>query len=107
MPDLQKILLSKFEQKRPHIPSAVQIYMTENGVPEKEATKALGQMIEDAWKEINQECMKPSDVSLELIIRIVNNLRVAETLYKDVDAYTYPEHAKGFIEQLFIHPAPV
>ncbi|XP_061961821.1 valerianol synthase TPS1G-like [Populus nigra] len=101
------LLSYEFEQKRPHIPSAVQIYMTENGVPEKEATKALRQMIEDAWKEINQECMKPSDVSLELIIRIVNNLRVAETLYKDVDAYTYPEHAKGFIEQLFIHPAPV
>ncbi|KAA8523765.1 hypothetical protein F0562_010188 [Nyssa sinensis] len=50
----------KVEQERGDAPSSVQCYMREHGVSEKEACEKIKEMVESAWKDINEELQKPN-----------------------------------------------
>ncbi|KAJ4825039.1 hypothetical protein Tsubulata_009703, partial [Turnera subulata] len=93
-----------FEQRRSHIPSIVQCYMKENGVSGEEATKALQEMATEAWKDINEEMMRPIPVPFTIILRVVNIARLADVTYRDGDRYTNPVLLKDYITALFIDP---
>ncbi|KAJ6299007.1 hypothetical protein OIU76_020058 [Salix suchowensis] len=94
----------KDEQTRAHVASSVECYMKEHGVSERKAVPELRKKIENAWKEINQECMKPAQVPPKLLARMLNIVRLVNVLYKDVDTFTNSEHLKTFVTQLFIDP---
>ncbi|KAJ0046477.1 hypothetical protein Pint_04280 [Pistacia integerrima] len=73
----------KFEQKRGHIPSAVECYMKQHGVSEEEAVEAIMEHVANAWTDVNEEMLKPTAISMSLLERVLNYSRVAHILYKD------------------------
>ncbi|KAG6499659.1 hypothetical protein ZIOFF_039449 [Zingiber officinale] len=79
----------ELEQQRGHAASTVECYMKEFTTDKKEAYKNLMEMVEDAWKDHNKECLNPIQVPLLLIEKIVNFSRVIEEFYKYIDTYTY------------------
>ncbi|KAG6495717.1 alpha-humulene synthase-like [Zingiber officinale] len=78
----------ELEQQREHAASTVECYMKEFATDEKEAYKNLMEMVEDAWKDHNKECLDPTQVPRLLIEKIVNFSRVIEEFYKYTDTYT-------------------
>ncbi|KAJ4825927.1 hypothetical protein Tsubulata_011159 [Turnera subulata] len=101
---MDDIASHEFEQRRPHIPSIVECYMKENGVSQEEATKALLEMVTEAWKDINEDTMRPNPVPFTIILRVVNAARLGDVIYRDGDRYTNPELLKDYITALFIDP---
>ncbi|KAL6316163.1 hypothetical protein AAG906_015993 [Vitis piasezkii] len=79
----------KFEQKRRHVASAVECYMKQYGVSEEQVYSEFQKQIENAWLDINQECLKPTAVSMPLLARILNLTRTADVFYKEQDSYTH------------------
>ncbi|XP_042404685.1 alpha-humulene synthase-like [Zingiber officinale] len=79
----------ELEQQRGHAASIVECYMKEFATDKKEAYKNLMEMVEDAWKDHNKECLNPIQVPRLLIEKIVNFSRVIEEFYKYTDTYTY------------------
>lgn len=64
--------------------------MKQHGVSEEEVRKLFSRQIEDAWKDMNQELLRPSyEVPMPLLIRVLNLARVMDLLYKEEDSYTH------------------
>ncbi|CAL5404078.1 unnamed protein product [Camellia sinensis] len=55
----------------------------------EEALVELKKRVTNAWKDINQECLRPTAVPMPLLLRVVNLARVINVLYKDEDGYTH------------------
>ncbi|KAF3445211.1 hypothetical protein FNV43_RR14905 [Rhamnella rubrinervis] len=94
----------KFEHKRDHIASAVECCMKQHGVKEEEAYKLLGEEIENAWKDINQEFLKPTAVASSLLEPILNLTRMTDVMYTGDDCYTNPHKVKHSIALLLLQP---
>lgn len=96
----------QFEQERGHIASAVECYMKQHGVEEQEAEDELKKRVDDAWKDINEECLRLTAVPTHVLTRIVNSTRMLDVIYKDGDCYTHSETTKmrDIISSLLIHP---
>nr|WNI01931.1 terpene synthase [Psidium guajava] len=96
----------KFEQSRQHADSSVQCYMRQHGVTEQEAENDLHKQVEDAWKEVNEECLHPTAVPMPLLMGILNLTRVMDVLYKDGgDHYTNPHiKLKDHIKLVLMDP---
>ncbi|EOY08702.1 hypothetical protein QUC31_010780 [Theobroma cacao] len=105
---MNDIASHKFEQERGHVASAVECYMKQYGVSEQEAYNEFDKQIKNAWKDINQEFLKPTVVPKPALNRILNLTRVIDLLYKDEDAYTNAgEAAKTSITSLLIDQVPI
>ncbi|KAK3205220.1 hypothetical protein Dsin_019266 [Dipteronia sinensis] len=72
------------------------------GISREETVEEFRVMFEKAWKDMNEECMKPTAVPMEHLLRVVNIARLVEVTYKEVDGYTNPEYLKDYITKLFI-----
>ena len=99
----------QIEQKRDHVVSSVDCYMKEHGVSRQEAISELWKMNESAWKDINEECLRPTPVPVRpLLIMIMNLARFMDAMYKEVDTFT---HCGGIMEEciriLFVDPVPI
>lgn len=82
--------------------------MKQYGVSEQEAYTVLLQQINDAWKDINEECLEPREMAMPLLMRVVNFARVIDLLYKDGDNYTNAGGImKHLIKSIFIDPIPM
>ncbi|EOY12592.1 Delta-cadinene synthase isozyme A, putative [Theobroma cacao] len=105
---MDDIVSHKFEQERGHVASAIECYMKQHGVSEENACNELTKQIENAWKDINQELVRPpAGVPMPALTRILNLARVMDFLYKEGDGYTHVvEAAKGGITSLLIDPIP-
>ncbi|MBA0654526.1 hypothetical protein Goklo_021516, partial [Gossypium klotzschianum] len=57
---MSDIVSHKFEQERGHVSSAVECYMKQHGVSMQEAYNEFYNQINNAWKDINEECLKPT-----------------------------------------------
>ncbi|TYJ11872.1 hypothetical protein E1A91_A11G307500v1 [Gossypium mustelinum] len=57
---MRDIVSHKFEQERGHVSSAVECYMKQHGVSMQEAYNEFYKQINNAWKDINEECLKPT-----------------------------------------------
>ncbi|XP_038720312.1 probable terpene synthase 6 [Tripterygium wilfordii] len=91
----------KFGQKRRHVASAVQCYMKQYGIAEEEeAVAGLKKMIANAWKDINEEWMRPSAVSMELLKPLVGLMRTVQEIYKLDDGFTDQLSLKDSITSL-------
>ncbi|XP_031376491.1 (-)-germacrene D synthase-like [Punica granatum] len=102
---MDDIVGHKFEQKRGHVASAVECYMKHHGATEQETERKLRKMMDDAWKDINDECLQPTPVPMPLLTRIVNLTCVIEVLYKGEDQYTNSQtDTKDYVTALLVHP---
>ncbi|XP_024044718.1 (-)-germacrene D synthase-like [Citrus clementina] len=97
----------KFEQSRGHVASSVECYINQYGATEEEAYSEFRKQVSNAWKDINEECLRPTLVPVPLLIRILNLTRAADVIYKYKDGYTDSEELKDFIVSLLINPVPI
>ncbi|XP_040988311.1 (-)-germacrene D synthase-like isoform X2 [Juglans microcarpa x Juglans regia] len=105
---MDDIVSHKFEQKRGHVASAVECYMTQHGVTEEEAVHELSKQVTDAWKDINKECLYPTEVPMPILMRVLNLARVIDVVYKDEDGYTHAGIVlKDFVASLMVDPLPL
>ncbi|KAJ9671856.1 hypothetical protein PVL29_025515 [Vitis rotundifolia] len=105
---MDDIVSHEFEQKRGHVASAVECYMKQHGVCQQEAYDELNKQIVNAWKDINKECVKPTQVSMPLLTRVLNFTRVMDILYKDErSVHTSGKLMKDLITSILIDPVPM
>nr|AIO10966.1 TPS03 [Liquidambar formosana]AMD82311.1 alpha, beta-caryophyllene synthase [Liquidambar formosana] len=98
----------KDEQERGDSPSGVHCYMKDYGVSEQEACKKIKEMVEIAWKDINEEIQKPNRLDLQLLLPSLNLARMMEVLYQDGDGYTNSTgRTKERIASLLTDPIPM
>ena len=65
-------------------------------------------MAENAWKDINEGCLKPREVPMDLLAPVVNLARMIEVAYKYNDGFTFPEKTlKEYITLLFQVSVPM
>ncbi|XLR36268.1 hypothetical protein S83_064168, partial [Arachis hypogaea] len=96
------------EQKREHIVSYLECYMRECDISKEEAIQELQKGVTDAWKDINEECLKPTEVPRPFLMNILNLARFMDVMYKDEDCYTHAEgKMKKCIEALLVDPVPI
>ena len=103
-----EFIFLQFEQERGHVASGIECYMKQYGVSKQEVHVKFRKQIVNAWKDINKECLRPTEVPIPLLTRVVNFARVMDFIYKDEDAYT---HIGGVlvegITSMLVDPVPV
>ncbi|KAL4273730.1 hypothetical protein GQ457_13G000900 [Hibiscus cannabinus] len=104
---MDDIVSHKFEQLRGHCPFSVECYMKQHNLSEEFTLKDFEKMLEDAWKDVNEECMRPTTVPRDLLLRHLNFARITYMFYKHGDGYTHPEYVKDDIFALFVDPIPI
>ncbi|XP_039156221.1 (-)-germacrene D synthase [Eucalyptus grandis] len=103
---MDDIVSHQFEQKRGHVVSAVELLMKYHGVSEQEAGEELQKGVIDAWKDTNEEFLRPTMVPMPILTRMLNFSRVMDVLYSDGDNYTHSEtKLKDYVTLLFISPS--
>nr|XP_018677171.1 PREDICTED: alpha-humulene synthase-like isoform X1 [Musa acuminata subsp. malaccensis] len=109
VPTLEEHLhVSLLEQTREHVASTVQCYMKEYGTNVHMACKKLQVLVDDAWKDINEECLNQTAFPVALLQKIVNFSRMTENIYKYIDGYTNSStKTKEYISLLLVHPVPL
>ncbi|XP_020206642.1 probable terpene synthase 2 isoform X2 [Cajanus cajan] len=85
---MDDIVGSEFEQKRGHVVSCLECYMKQHNASRQDAIEELLKEVERAWKDINEECLNPTQVPMTFLIRVVNLARMMDVLYKEEDSYT-------------------
>ncbi|PON55953.1 Squalene/phytoene synthase [Trema orientale] len=85
---MDDITSHKFEQERKHVESSVECYIKQYGVTEEEVRDVFNKQIENAWKDINQEFLRPTTAPGPILMRVLNFARVMDLLYKEDDGYT-------------------
>ncbi|KAI7999579.1 (-)-germacrene D synthase [Camellia lanceoleosa] len=90
----------KVEQERGDAPSGVQCYMREHGVSEEEACGKIREIVDIAWKDINEELQNPNRLlPLPLLLPALNLSRMMEVIYGHGDGYT---NSKGRTKDIII-----
>ncbi|KAH9651346.1 alpha-humulene/(-)-(E)-beta-caryophyllene synthase [Citrus sinensis] len=98
----------QFEQKRGHIPSAVECYKNQHGVSEEEAVKELLLEVADSWKDINEELLNPTTVPLPMLQRILYFARSGHLMYDDGhDRFTHSLMMKRQVALLLAEPLAI
>ena len=106
--DFLLFFVGQFEQKRGYVVSRVQCYMKQYGVTEQEACEEFNNEIMNAWKDMNEECLKCTQVLMPLLTCVVNFARVIDLLYKNQDEYTHVgKLMKDLIAWMLIDPVPM
>ncbi|KAK2640241.1 hypothetical protein Ddye_028036, partial [Dipteronia dyeriana] len=83
----------KVGEKTEHVVCSVECHMNEYGLSMEETTEKFNLIFENAWKDINQECLKPTPVSMEIFLRIVNLARLVEVTYSgEGDGFRHPQY---------------
>ncbi|KAL7615072.1 hypothetical protein Lser_V15G05653 [Lactuca serriola] len=101
------VMTFQFERKRGQSATGVDAYIKEYNVSEEVAILELMKMIENAWKDINEGCLKPTEVSVALLTPILNLARMIDVVYKFDDGFTFPgKTLKDYITLLFVTPPP-
>ncbi|KAL2466469.1 Alpha-humulene/(-)-(E)-beta-caryophyllene synthase [Abeliophyllum distichum] len=107
---IDDIATYEVEKERGQIATGIESYMKENGVTKEVAVDKFFEMATNAWKDINEECLRPtSSNSREILMRILNLERIIDVTYKgNEDGYTQPQKVlKPHINALFIDPTVV
>ena len=79
----------QFEQKREHPVSGIECCMKQHGISKEEVHNEFQKQIVNAWKDINEGCLRPTQVPMPLLIRVLNFSQAIDLLWKDEDAYTH------------------
>ncbi|KAJ0778808.1 putative beta-farnesene synthase [Helianthus annuus] len=102
---MDDIVTHKKEQERNHVASSIECYQKETGASEEEAYEYSLKQVEDAWKVINRESLRPTDVPFPLVNIIINLARLAHETYKHNDGLSDAgEEAINYVKSLLVHP---
>ncbi|RIA04814.1 hypothetical protein BRARA_K00917 [Brassica rapa] len=96
-----------FEHKREHVATGIDCYMKQFCVSKELAVHGLFNIVSNAWKELNQELMRPHSFLFPFLMRILNLSRIIDVVYRYEDAYTHPEFLKEHIVSLLIENIPI
>jgi len=78
--------------------------MNDHGVTEQEACLKLRKIVADAWKDLNEECLKSCSAQKHFNMIAMNYARMTEVTYKHKDSYTDPLfEMKENIFMLLVH----
>ncbi|KAL8111151.1 sesquiterpene synthase Cop-like [Apium graveolens] len=98
----------EFEQEKGDIPSAVECYMKQHGATKDEAYTELQKRVANAWKDMNQECLRPTQIPLSLLARSDNLARAINIIYDGDDGYTHSStRTKDLIISVLVDPVPL
>ncbi|CDY52456.1 BnaA03g59510D [Brassica napus] len=61
----------KFEHKREHVATCIDCYMKQFCVSKERAVQVITNIVSNAWKDLNQELMRPHSFRLPFLIRIL------------------------------------
>jgi (-)-germacrene D synthase len=82
--------------------------MREYDMNREAAIQECQKKIDNAWKDINQECLKPTEVPLPILTCVLNLSRFIEVFYKDTDNYTHSDGLmKTYINDLLVNPIEI
>ncbi|XP_058742872.1 probable terpene synthase 2 [Vicia villosa] len=105
---MDDIVSNEFEQKRDHVSSFLECYMRKYNISREGAIQEGRKRIVDAWKDINQACLRPTDVPRPFLTCILNVSRFMDVVYKDKDNFTHSEgEMKTFIKTLLLDPMQI
>ncbi|OIT00339.1 (-)-germacrene d synthase [Nicotiana attenuata] len=105
---LNDLVTHEIELERGDVASGIECYMNEYGVTKEEAYVEIKKIIENRWKDLNRECLKPTAVPRILLMPVLNLTRVAEFFYKDEDAYTFSKYnLKDVVSMVLIDPIAI
>ncbi|KAB5512022.1 hypothetical protein DKX38_029050 [Salix brachista] len=75
---------------------------------EKKAIEEIQKMNDAVWKDINEDCMRPTKAPMLLLQQLVNLVRATEVIYANGDdAYTIPLSVQDYVSLLFIEQVPL
>uniref|UniRef100_M1CUL7 Sesquiterpene synthase 2 n=1 Tax=Solanum tuberosum TaxID=4113 RepID=M1CUL7_SOLTU len=94
---MDDIVGHEVEQERGHVASIIECYMKEYGASKQEAYIKFQKEVTNAWKDINKEFFRPTEVPMFVLERVLNFACVMDTLYKEEDGYT---NAKGKLKNM-------
>nr|KAJ0206849.1 hypothetical protein LSAT_V11C500243450 [Lactuca sativa] len=77
------------EQERNHVASSIECYMKQYGVSKEQTREIFSIQVEDSWKVVNQESLRPTDIPRPLLMPPLNLARVCDVLYKHGDDYNH------------------
>jgi (-)-germacrene D synthase len=64
--------------------------------------------IADAWKDMNKECLRPTQVPMPFLTRFINLSRFMDVVFKDNDNFTHSKgEMKSIIKALLVEPVEV
>jgi len=82
--------------------------MKQYNTTRENAIKELLKLVESAWKDINEECLNPTQVPMKFVLRVVNLTRMMDVLYKEKDSYTQSGGIlKDYIKALLVDKVPI
>lgn len=101
-------LALQFEKERGDVASTIDCYMKQYGVSEQETIDVLNKQVVDAWKDINEELLRPTVMPMPVLMRILNFTKCVDVVYKGGDAFTQVGKViKDGINALFVDPVPL
>ncbi|KAL1542974.1 cis-muuroladiene synthase-like [Salvia divinorum] len=94
------------ESKGGQVFTAIDCYMKQHGVTKQVTLSKFGQLVEEAWMDVNKEWVETTFVSAEISLQFLNYARMCDASYNNSngDAYTDPKMAKSNVLALFIDP---
>ncbi|KAL2466456.1 Alpha-humulene/(-)-(E)-beta-caryophyllene synthase [Abeliophyllum distichum] len=106
---IDDIATYEVEKERGQVATGIESYMKENRVTKEVAVDKFFEMATNAWKDINEECFRPSSSPREILMRILNLERIIDVTYKgNEDGYTQPQKVlMPHIIALFMDPIEV
>ncbi|XP_011095787.1 germacrene-D synthase-like isoform X1 [Sesamum indicum] len=85
--------------------TAVHCYMNQNGASKMDTFAQLREQVKKAWKDMNQECLEPTPVSMSILKPVVDLARVIHLLYADNDDYTNSQtNTRDYISCVLVEP---
>ncbi|CAJ1978694.1 unnamed protein product [Sphenostylis stenocarpa] len=99
---------SEFEQERGHVVSILDCYMKQHNTSRQNAIKELLKLVESAWKDVNEQCLNPTQLPITFPVRALNLARMMDVIYKDGDGYTHSGGLmKDYIKALLVNKIPI
>jgi len=82
--------------------------MKQYNTSRENAIQELRKLVESAWKDINEECLNPTQVPMKFLMRVVNLARMMDVLYKEKDNYTNSGGIlQDYIKALLVNKVPI
>ncbi|XP_006358819.1 germacrene C synthase-like [Solanum tuberosum] len=97
---------NNFEQQRSHVASFIECYMKEYGVSKQEARVEARKELTNAWKDMNEEFLRSSEVPTFVLEQVINFARLAY-IFKEGDFINTRSEFKNMITLLFVEPVNI
>ncbi|RHN45954.1 putative lyase [Medicago truncatula] len=105
---MDEIVSSEFEQKRGHVCSLLDCYMKQFDMSREAAIQECKNRMTIVWKDINEECLRPTEVPMPFMTRVLNLSRFMDVIYKNKDNYTDSDGLmKTCIKEVLVDPVPI